>query len=231
MPINMVSNLKKSLNPPNPGPEIYDDPKEAKKQLQNPENFERYARELLKLLPVGKGLLLDVGCGLGWLVKEANSLGFRASGVDPSKTLVNLGKKELDVDLKITFPKNQKFDVVVAKHVLEHIFKIDKILRQIFYVLKPGGYFLVACPNNASLLHWLFGNRWYGLRPAQHVWQFTPKTLTALLKRNGFKIEKVIVNSLDYQPGGTKQIIFGFLTNLANLFQIGDQVVVICRRR
>lgn len=230
MPKNMAKNWKKSLNPSSPGPEIYDDPKEAGKQLQHPENFKRYARDILQLLPIRQGRLLDVGCGLGWLVKEAASVGFTASGVDPSQTLVSLGKKELGVNLTVTFPINQKFDVVVAKHVLEHITEADQFLGKISHVLKPGGYFLTACPNNYSLMHWIFRDRWYGLCPSQHVWQFTPKSLSALLVRNGFKIDKVIVNSLDYQPGGVKQIVFWFLINLANLFRVGDQVVIICRR-
>lgn len=214
---------RKSLSP-------YESVTEARRQLAHPADFRRYAADVLDLLPVRSGSLLDVGCGLGWLVKEANDRGFAAVGVDPSRTQTRTGRENLKVSLTTTYPRG-KFDVVIAKHVLEHVKKTDEFLKRVRNALKPSGYFLVACPNNYSLMHFIFQNRWYGLCPSQHVWQFTPESLKALLRRNGFKIERTVINSLDYQPVGIRRIIFGFLTHLANFLKIGDQVVVICRRR
>lgn len=230
IPINMAKLSKKSLNP-NPGSEIYESELEARSQLQNPANYQHYAREILDFLPKKFGTLLDVGCGLGWLVKEAKSRGYKAIGMDTSKILVRLGKKELKLDLYNSYPKNKKFDVIVAKHVLEHIKSAEFFLKNISKLLSADGVFLVACPNNASLMHWTFGSRWYGLCPNQHVWQFTPGTLSMLLEKNGFKIDKIIIDSLDYKPNGIKLAAFWFLTNLANILRIGDQIVIICSRR
>lgn len=223
--------LKRSINSYNPGPEIYESVAQAKRQLNNPDNFLRYAREILDLTPKKSGTLLDVGCGLGWLVQEANCRGFDACGVDNSKNLVKLGKKKLNLNLSTSFPKKKKFDSIIAKHVLEHIKSAEPFLKKILKSLAPGGIFVVACPNNTSLMHWIFGARWYGLCPNQHVWQFTPSILSMLLQKNGFKINKIIINSLDYKPKGIKLIIFWFLTNLSNILGIGDQIVIICSRR
>ena len=226
----MLKLLKKSTRQSNSGPEIYENVVEARKQLKNPSNFKRYAREILDLVPKKTGTVLDVGCGLGWLVQEANKRGFDAWGVDSSKTLVRFGKAKLGLNLSNSFPKN-KFDIVIAKHVLEHIKPAEPFLKKILNSLAPEGVFIVACPNNKSLMHWIFGSRWYGLCPNQHVWQFTPKILSVLLEVNGFNIDKIIINSLDYKPGGIKQGAFWFLTNLANILRIGDQVIIICSRR
>lgn len=226
--ISMVKRSRKSLSPPSPA--IYESVAEARKQFAAPQDHVRYAQELLALLPVRRGELLDFGCGAGWLVREANKIGFTASGYDPAKVFVSLGRQKLGLDLQTAFPVQRRFDIIVAKHVLEHISKLDQAVEKIFWTLKPKGYFLVACPNIRSLMYFIFRERWYGLQPAQHVWQFTPSLLPKILRRRGFKIEKVIVNSLDYQPGGIKQVAFWILTSLANLLGVGDQVIVLARK-
>lgn len=199
------------------------------------DGFRKYAREILDLLPIKKGHLLDVGCGLGWVVAEAKKRGFLAMGIDPKKDYVRIGRRYLRANLKVAslenFTTKKKFDVVVAKHVLEHIVKPGEFLAKTRHLLRPGGYLVVACPNIRSLMAWIFRQRWYGLCPSEHVWQFTPKILRLLLEENGFKIEKVVVNSLDYQPPGWKGVVFSLLVAVANFLKIGDQVVIVCRLR
>lgn len=227
---NESSKVKNSL-----GEEMYQDLKEAEKHFRNQgKDFRRYANNILDFLPVKSGRLLDVGCGFGWVVSEAEKRGFKAIGIDQAKPYIELGKQVLHVELINTslekFSTKEKFDVVILNHVLEHIKKPDEFLTKIRQLLKSGGLLFVACPNINSLMYWIFRDRWYGLQPAQHVWQFTEKTLPALIAKNGFEIDRIQINSLDYQPAGYKKFIFLVLTTLANLIGIGDQVFVLARK-
>ncbi len=165
------------------GNSIYNSVREAEKQFSTQKSkFRKYARDILNFLPIDSGRLLDVGCGLGWVVAEANKRGFLAIGIDQARPFVETGKKRLKVDLQVSnfecFKTQEKFDVLIMKHVLEHIEKADKFLQKANRLLNKNGLLLVACPNIDSLMFWIFKDQWYGLQPAQHIWQFTPKTIS-----------------------------------------------------
>lgn len=185
-------------------------------------NWEKYsqAKDLLDLLPVKSGRLLDIGCGQGHLAGLAKRRGFEVTGIDP---LVNVSLEE--------YRAKRKFDVIILKHVLEHISNPKPFLKKIHRLLVSRGILLVACPNIGSLMARIFLDRWYGLQPQQHRWQFTPKTLPNLLKENGFIIDKVIVNNLWYKVPGIKGLVFWVLLRLADFLTLGDQVVVIAKKR
>lgn len=208
---------------------------EAEKQFTTQgEEFQIFAREILNILPLKNGYLLDVGCGLGWVVAEAKKCGFQAVGIDKNKQIVSVGREKLKVNLKPVslekFFSRKKFDVIILKHVLEHIEKPKPFLKKIHRLLTPGGYLIVSCPNMNSLMARIFLDRWYGLRPLEHRWQFTPQTLPKILKDNNFKIEKVIITNLWYRVPGWKGLIFKILLFTADLLKIGDQVIVIARK-
>lgn len=220
----------------------YRDRNEAQKQFEEQgKMFRDYAREIVDFLGpprsrswLRRAKLLDVGCGLGWVVAEANQRGFKAMGVDSAGPYIEIGKKLLKVDLHHTSLENlkirQKFDVVILKHILEHIEKPEPFLAKIRQLLKPDGQLVVACPNIKSLMFWMFRDRWYGLSPFQHVWQFTPESLAGLLTTNGFRVERVKVGSLAYNTSGWKAIVFKTLVFISNISGFGDQVFVLATR-
>lgn len=206
-----------------------------KQYLTQAAEFRRYAREILDLLPKGqKGRLLDIGCGLGWVVAEAQERGFKALGIDRQESYVRTGKKYLGVTLKTgtleKYHSRLKFDVIIVKHVLEHVQRPEMFLRKAKKFLKTGGYLLVACPNIASLMYLIFGPRWYGLCPREHRTQFTPQTLLALIESSGFRVKKIVANNLGYQVCGWKGIIFSLILKVADLTKTGDQVIVIAKK-
>ncbi len=217
-----------------PSDEIYQDRTEALRQLYTQkEKFEDYAREIMDLVPITSGKLLDVGCGLGWVVKEANNRGFKATGIDSALHFVTVGKEFLQVPIKTCtfedFKAKEKFDVIVFKHVLEHIKDLNSFLKKVKSLLTARGFIIVACPNINSLMFFVFKDRWYGLQAAQHIWQFTPKSIKKVFEQNGFISLAVVVRNLDYQVLGWKKILFKILIHLGNSFRKGDQLFVIAR--
>lgn len=104
--------------------------------------------------------LLDVGCGTGGVTipgKLRVGSGGEAAGVDPSPEMIAVAqrkaqRKGLQIDFRVgviealPFP-DASFDVVTASLMIHHL-PSDELQRkgfaEIFRVLKPGGYLLIA---------------------------------------------------------------------------------------
>jgi ubiquinone/menaquinone biosynthesis C-methylase UbiE len=93
------------------------------------------------------------------------------------KTLSALGEKQ--------------FDLVTLWHVLEHLSDPSSVMCEIYRILKPQGLLMLEVPNFDSLPSSLFGNAWFTLEAPRHLYHFTPKTVSALLKKHHFKIAKL----------------------------------------
>lgn len=226
----LLSNAKNFV-----GAELYAASKEANKHTQsNHGQFPKYAQNLLNFIGKSSGKLLDVGCGFGWLVWQAKALGYDAIGIDISSPFVQAGKKKLHVDLRRSsledYKTPEKFDIIVMNHVLEHIEDPNKFLKKAHSLLAANGALCVAVPNIHSLMFYIFKDRWYGLQPGQHLWQFTHATLTRLLEKNGFTVDKLVTTCLDYNPTSWKSLAFKMLTKTANLIALGDQIYLLAKR-
>lgn len=99
------------------------------------------------------GNILDVGCGNGRLLKQLN--GYNRFGLDISPEYLKCLEAE-----KITLClskiedmpfKNDYFDMIVCTDVLEHVEDLNRSLRNIVRVLKPGGTLLLRVPYREDL--------------------------------------------------------------------------------
>lgn len=87
--------------------------------------------------------------------------------------------------------KDEKgFDLVVIRHVLEHVISPISIIKDIVTVLKIGGYLYLECPNVLDILS---KKRYYDFF-YEHVHYYNPDILESLLKMAGF--EKIYFASL-----------------------------------
>jgi len=108
----------------------------------------------LQLLGSGPGEILDAGMGPGRLLAELAQRGWAVSGVDASAEMVAAARSKLPeaasrlVQGKIEslpFP-DASFDAVVATGVLEYS-QLERALRELARVLRPGGRAVVSYPN------------------------------------------------------------------------------------
>lgn len=103
-------------------------------------------RKIVGCLPKN-ATILDLGCGYdGEMLAALAPRIKRGVGVDLS---VNPQKRNLmvgDVDNALLFPDNT-FDVVTALAIIEHVHYPDKMLGEIYRVLKPGGVALFTTPS------------------------------------------------------------------------------------
>ncbi|HVE78265.1 MAG TPA: methyltransferase domain-containing protein [Gemmatimonadaceae bacterium] len=110
-------------------------------------------RAIFGLLPdvVGKRCL-EVGCGTGtssWLLRRRGgewvSTDFEAEQVESARQLVGDDVQLIGTDA-LPFP-DASFDVVVGINFLEHLTHDVEFVQHMTRVLKPGGYFLLTCPE------------------------------------------------------------------------------------
>lgn len=117
-----------------------------------------YQADILNLLePNPDAFVLDVGCDDGeWTNRLLSRIGCEGViGIDlVDEQLLKAKKKSLQVvkaDVSNGFPfQNCTFDVVHSNQVIEHLSKTEYFVRELFRILKPGGYTVVCTENLAS---------------------------------------------------------------------------------
>lgn len=98
--------------------------------------------------------VLDIGCGNGWLVTNFARGGANITGIDLTRTAVNLTRQRLDsyglsAELKVgnaeelPFADNT-FDYLTSAGVLHHTPNTEKAVSEAIRVLKPGGRGMIS---------------------------------------------------------------------------------------
>jgi 2-polyprenyl-3-methyl-5-hydroxy-6-metoxy-1,4-benzoquinol methylase len=162
--------------------------------VQQWDKFTAIFAELLEKIILYKtgGNFLDVGAGVGTLVAAAAGRGFAARGVEVSAWAGRFAREEKGLDVRTGlleeagFPDDH-FDVITINHVLEHVPQPAQTIAEIRRILKHDGLLVIGVPNIDSLMAGLRGKKWASLRPAEHLWHFTPATLKKLLAQGGFR--------------------------------------------
>src|SRR5215468_598244 len=151
--------------------------------------FRRILGALTKHVTGGK--LIELGCAFGFFLEEAPHT-FTTCGVEISDhARAVCTSKGLDVVRDATpefLSSRGPFDAAVLLDVLEHMQAPGETLDHLHGAMRPGAQLLVTTGDYGSLLARAMGKRWRLMTPPQHLWFFSPNTVTALLERHGFRV-------------------------------------------
>jgi len=151
--------------------------------------FRRIVTVLQEYVPAGR--LVEYGCAYGFFLEVAQQA-FTGFGIEVSdharQSCLDRG---LDVVRHVTpeeLVDRGPFDAAVMLDVIEHLADPESVLEQLHASMRPGGHLLITTGDYGSLLARVMGRRWRLMTPPQHLWFFTPHTLTTLLEQRGFRV-------------------------------------------
>ena len=149
------------------------------------------------------GSMMDIGCGNGCMLHLAREAGWRVRGMELSEAAARsiTDDQGIDVDvanfLEYDNSDGSQYDVVVLRHVLEHLPDSILAMNKIGELLKPGGLALLEFPNtrsfsytvkkflkNRGLRNKKFSEEW---RPG-HCNEFCRQAFETLLRKTGFEL-------------------------------------------
>ena len=139
------------------------------------------------------GKILDVGCGLGYLLSGLNE-NWDRGGIEISAFAAKHAQKwgKIHVgDLQSAEFFEESYDVVSIMHVIEHIDDPIETLLLIKNILKKDGKLIIATPDFDSGCARLFGDNYRLLHDDTHVSMFTNDSMHRFLRDHGFEIERV----------------------------------------
>ncbi len=163
--------------------------------------------------------VLDVGCGAGATGAELRRRGHDVCGLDVSTAAIAEARRVLaradaiDLDTAERLPyRAAEFDCILLSDVLEHLRDPGRALALVHPHLKDDGHLVLSVPNIANYKvrwHLLWGRFDAGCAPiledASHIKFFTLKTLSRLLRQQGFSIIRIDCTAgIDLPLGGLR---------------------------
>lgn len=142
------------------------------------------------------GRMLEVGCASGSFLAQMASAGWCVTGIEISRkaaAAVRAAGFEVFAGTVDAAPEPlQKYDLIVGWMVIEHLHDPLASLATLSRWARPGGWLAISVPDASALEFRLFKGAGYALHLPNHLYHFTPKTVTTLLQRSGWQVEKIV---------------------------------------
>jgi SAM-dependent methyltransferase len=183
-----------------------------------------------------KGVLLDVGSGVGTFVHEMKQSGWDVTGLEPDAGARSVAKQLYAVELEdITRFQQLKpgsFDAITLWHVLEHVHELHAYIQQLKRLLKDDGRLFIAVPNHTSLDATIYKQWWAAYDVPRHLYHFSPRSIDVLMEKNGLKVIKhcpmwydsfyISMLSSQYKNGKANLVAAGWNGLRSNINALGN---------
>jgi len=155
---------------------------------QYPDKLARYLFLRYKLQKGRK--ILDLGCGRGEFLRGFIRCGLKGYGVDQSDIAKSICPEaeilQSNLETEPLPYDDNVFDIVFSKSVLEHFYYPEKLVLEIYRIVKPGGLVITMVPDWESIYKTFYDDY-------THRTPFTANSLKEIFLINGFddvKVEK-----------------------------------------
>jgi len=235
---------------PRPGPEelgrlyekeYFDSHYSERLPVGSPEMQRRLSQQSHRLRffkPLKKeGLVVDIGCGMGYFLHAARLSGYRVHGVDLSDYAASYITGELQIPVAVGPIDAIEFgersvDVLTLWHSLEHMRHPLQSLGHMTRWLKQDGLLVIEVPNHEGTDAVKMGPDWPDWDLPYHLYHFAPRSLRALLTAIGFEVIREKTYLSEHIRRRLENLFMpGFLARLIATSFSGSGYAVIARRK
>lgn len=146
--------------------------------------------------------VFDIGASVGFTLNLFKKNGYEVSGLEPSSKCREVAKSNFEIDLiggfiHKEFELDQKFDVIILSHVIEHLLHPREVVSVIRNLMSDDGILFVEQPDID-----LFDERDLYQFSFEHVNYFNIGSLENLMGQVGMTLldQKVFENSPEIAP-------------------------------
>jgi 2-polyprenyl-3-methyl-5-hydroxy-6-metoxy-1,4-benzoquinol methylase len=142
---------------------------------------------------------LDFGCGTGEFLQTLKKRGWKVEGVEPSDDARSKAEAlcHQKINSSLALISDQRFDVISAWHVIEHVPDLTETIQRLTSLLKKDGTIFIAVPNYESADAKQYEEFWAAYDVPRHLWHFSKKSMTQLLATYGLEMIKIQPMKLD----------------------------------
>ena len=191
--------------------------------------------------------ILDIGCAYGAFLAAAREEGFSAQGIDAAEDAVSYVTQTLGIPAEQGYfplptpysPLPTPYNVITLWYVIEHFRDCFPALAEIRKLLKPGGVLAFATPSftgvsgRSSLIRFLEHS------PQDHWTVWSPAVCGKALKKNGFKIKKIVSSGhhperfpfLGKFAHNRVSFLYRLLMAASKIFALGDTIEIYAVRK
>ena len=182
----------------------------------------RFRRDPQALTPFAGLSLADIGCGGGLIAEPMRRLGFAVTGIDAGAEAIAAARAHAEAsglaidyrvaDIAALAGSGERFDVVLALEIIEHVADRDAFLAALGALVKPGGVLIGATLNRtprAFALAVVGAEYLLGWLPrGTHDWRrfVRPSEFAAGLRRAGLATHRLVGLSYDGLTGEWRRV-------------------------
>lgn len=186
-----------------------------------------------------KGKLLEIGCAFGFFLKFAKDTGWETTGFEISKYASKLAKEKYRINVInsnfLTYQSDEKYDFACLFDTIEHLQDPSSMIKKVAEALKPSSKIIITTGNIDALSAKVLGSKWRLLAPPLHIYYYTPKTLSALLEKHGFKVLTVKHTGKYFNIGSILKFFLGInkdkLPVVPIKINLGDIMTIIAEKK
>ena len=138
--------------------------------------------------------ILDFGTGNGGFLFKAREISNNAFGIEPEMQFKNFFKKnKLKIFNSLKDLKDERFNLITAFHVFEHLKDPLEILKNLMPYLAEEGEIIIEVPNSDDALLSFYNSHAFSdfTYWSQHLFLFNENSLTDLIEKSEFKINYI----------------------------------------
>jgi 2-polyprenyl-6-hydroxyphenyl methylase/3-demethylubiquinone-9 3-methyltransferase len=177
-----------------------------------------FRRDACALSPFAGLSLADIGCGGGLVAEPMTRLGCTVTGVDAGASAIAAARAHAEAgglaidyrtaDVEALARGGERFDIVLALEIIEHVADHDAFFTALGMLVKPGGLFIGATLNRTarSFALAIVGAEYVlGWLPrGTHDWRrfVRPSEFVLGLRRAGLGATRLAGLAYDWRSGG-----------------------------